>query len=142
MKPGCYTAIVTPFTQTAEAVDYQSLDQLIAFQIENGISGILAVGTTGESPTLTWEEHNKVTEKILEWMHVMEPDEVFRMCEDVRSILSISEHPWLRKLNERLKTIRSQSPYTAGSGEGYDCEWTRSISTNCSRYQVGEVSAP
>ena len=64
MNSGCYTAIVTPFTQTAEAVDYPALDQLITFQIENGISGILAAGTTGESPTLTWEEHNKVTEII------------------------------------------------------------------------------
>ncbi len=64
MKSGCYTAIVTPFTPTAEAVDYQALDQLVTFQMENGISGILAAGTTGESPTLTWEEHNKVTEII------------------------------------------------------------------------------
>ncbi|MBW2513832.1 MAG: dihydrodipicolinate synthase family protein, partial [Deltaproteobacteria bacterium] len=64
MNSGCYTAIVTPFTQTGEAVDYPALDQLITFQIENGISGILAAGTTGESPTLTWEEHNKVTEII------------------------------------------------------------------------------
>ena len=66
MKPGCYTAIVTPFTQTADAVDYRALDQLIAFQIENGISGILAAGTTGESPTLAWEEHHKVTETIVQ----------------------------------------------------------------------------
>jgi 4-hydroxy-tetrahydrodipicolinate synthase len=50
--------------QTADEVDYQALDQLVSFQIENGITGILAVGTTGESPTLTWEEHNKVTEII------------------------------------------------------------------------------
>jgi len=66
MKSGCYTAIVTPFTQAADAVDYQALDQLIAFQIENGISGILAAGTTGESPTLAWEEHHKVTETIVQ----------------------------------------------------------------------------
>jgi 4-hydroxy-tetrahydrodipicolinate synthase len=64
MKSGCYTALVTPFTQTGEAVDYRGLDELITFQIENGISGILAAGTTGESPTLAWEEHHKVTETI------------------------------------------------------------------------------
>ena len=34
------------------------------FQIQNGISGIIAVGTTGESPVLNWEEHNKVTEVV------------------------------------------------------------------------------
>ena len=69
MKPGCYTAIATPFTQTAEEVDYQALDQLVSFQIENGVSGVLAAGTTGESPTLTWEEHNKVTEIIARKTH-------------------------------------------------------------------------
>jgi len=66
MKSGCYTAIVTPFTQSADAVDYRALDHLIAFQIENGISGILAAGTTGESPTLAWKEHHKVTETIVQ----------------------------------------------------------------------------
>ncbi len=55
MQPGCYTALITPFQD--ETVDDAGLEQLIAFQIENGITGILAVGTTGESPTLTWEEH-------------------------------------------------------------------------------------
>jgi 4-hydroxy-tetrahydrodipicolinate synthase len=62
MKAGCYTAIVTPFTNNA--VDYNGLEKLADFQIQNGITGILAVGTTGESPVLTWDEHNKVTETI------------------------------------------------------------------------------
>jgi 4-hydroxy-tetrahydrodipicolinate synthase len=38
------------------------LEKLVAFQIQNGITGILAVGTTGESPVLNWDEHNKVIE--------------------------------------------------------------------------------
>lgn len=64
MKAGCYTAIVTPFRGTA--VDYEGLEKLADFQIQNGITGILAVGTTGESPVLSWDEHNKVTETIAE----------------------------------------------------------------------------
>lgn len=59
MKTGCYTAIVTPFTTTGE-LDTEGLDRLIRFQIENSITGIIVAGTTGESPTLQWEEHNKV----------------------------------------------------------------------------------
>lgn len=59
MRTGCYTAIVTPFTATGE-LDTEGLDRLIRFQIENNITGILVAGTTGESPTLQWEEHNKV----------------------------------------------------------------------------------
>jgi len=61
MIPGCYTALITPFN-TAGELDHQGLDKLIDFQMANSITGILAVGTTGESPTLTWEEHNKVIE--------------------------------------------------------------------------------
>ena len=64
MKAGCYTAIVTPFK--GNAVDYEGLEKLADFQIQNGITGILAVGTTGESPVLSWDEHNKVTETIAE----------------------------------------------------------------------------
>ncbi|MGD2185826.1 MAG: 4-hydroxy-tetrahydrodipicolinate synthase [Desulfobacterales bacterium] len=62
MRAGCYTAIVTPFTNNA--VDTEGLEKLADFQIQNDITGILAVGTTGESPVLTWDEHNKVTETI------------------------------------------------------------------------------
>lgn len=62
MNPGCYTALATPFRDGM--VDYDGLEQLVAFQVQNGITGILAVGTTGESPTLDWEEHNKVIEKV------------------------------------------------------------------------------
>jgi len=62
MTRGCYTALVTPFKN--DLVDYKGLDRLVDFQITNGITGILAVGTTGESPTLTWEEHNKVIENV------------------------------------------------------------------------------
>jgi 4-hydroxy-tetrahydrodipicolinate synthase len=54
---------MTPFTDNQD-VDYEGLNKLIDFQIAGGVSGILAVGTTGESPTLTWEEHNKVIEAV------------------------------------------------------------------------------
>ena len=62
MYSGSYTAIITPFSK--DTVDYDGLDRLVEFQIKNGITGILAVGTTGESPTLTWKEHNRVIEMV------------------------------------------------------------------------------
>jgi len=62
MKAGCYTALATPF-ENGE-IDYESLAKLADFQIKNGITGILACGTTGESPVLAWDEHNKVTEVV------------------------------------------------------------------------------
>ncbi|MEM2936117.1 MAG: 4-hydroxy-tetrahydrodipicolinate synthase [Candidatus Bathyarchaeia archaeon] len=63
---GCYTALITPMKKNGE-VDYEGLQRLVEFQVEGGVRGILAVGTTGESPTLTWDEHNLVTEKVHEY---------------------------------------------------------------------------
>jgi 4-hydroxy-tetrahydrodipicolinate synthase len=60
---GCYTALVTPMSQKG-LVDYDGLRRLANFQIREGVKGILAVGTTGESPTLNWDEHNKVIEEV------------------------------------------------------------------------------
>ena len=62
MLSGSYTAIITPLD--GDTVDYEGLDKLVTFQIESGITGILAVGTTGESPTLTWDEHDRVIEAV------------------------------------------------------------------------------
>ncbi len=62
MFRGCHTALITPMKGDG-SVDYDGLESLSEFQISNGISGILAVGTTGESPTLLWEEHNEVIER-------------------------------------------------------------------------------
>ena len=61
MFKGLYTAIVTPFNEDG-SLDTGGLEELIEFQIENNIAGIVPVGTTGESPTLTMKEHIKVVE--------------------------------------------------------------------------------
>lgn len=55
---GTHTAIVTPFKN--EQVDYAGLEKNILFQIEQGIDGILVLGTTGETPTLEEEEKTKI----------------------------------------------------------------------------------
>lgn len=60
---GCHTAIVTPFRQGR--VDLPALEQLVNWQIEAGIDGIVAVGTTGESATLSVEEHVEVVANVV-----------------------------------------------------------------------------
>ena len=55
---GTYTAIVTPFRNGAVA--YEELKKFVNFQIKGGVSGLVPVGTTGESPTVTHEEHLEV----------------------------------------------------------------------------------
>jgi len=60
MFRGTYTAIVTPFRDGG--IDEAALAQLIEWQIESGVSGVVPVGTTGESPTLDHAEHTRVIE--------------------------------------------------------------------------------
>ncbi len=67
MFTGCFTASITPMKNN-KSVDYEGVQQLTEFQAENGVSGILACGTTGESPTLPWKEHDLVTQRIYEYL--------------------------------------------------------------------------
>ncbi len=61
MLKGVYTAIVTPFKMDG-SIDEVRFRSLIEEQIKAGVTGILPCGTTGESPTLNHEEHNRVIE--------------------------------------------------------------------------------
>lgn len=63
MLAGCYTALITPFREGR--VDDRGLEALVDFQLDAGIDGVLAVGTTGESPVLSWGEHNQVIETVV-----------------------------------------------------------------------------
>ena len=61
-KPsGAWTALVTPF-EAQSRVDIAAFRRLIQFQIAEGIHGLVPAGTTGESPTLTWDEHILIIE--------------------------------------------------------------------------------
>lgn len=64
MFTGVYTALVTPFRRGV--VDEDALRALVEDQIANGIDGLVPVGTTGESPTLTFEEHIRVVELVVQ----------------------------------------------------------------------------
>lgn len=59
---GSMPALVTPFTADGSIVDEDALERLIDWQIESGSHGLVPVGTTGESPTLTHDEHKRVVE--------------------------------------------------------------------------------
>ncbi|MBE6369321.1 MAG: 4-hydroxy-tetrahydrodipicolinate synthase [Lentisphaerae bacterium] len=61
---GVYTALVTPMQNNE--VDYAALRRLVEMQIAGQVAGIVPVGTTGESPTLTYEEHAKVIRTVIE----------------------------------------------------------------------------
>lgn len=58
---GVFTALITPFTVDG-TVDEDAFRKIIEYNIENGVAGIVPCGTTGESPTLSHEEHDRVIE--------------------------------------------------------------------------------
>ena len=63
---GLYTAIVTPFKDGK--VDYDAYKALIEAQIAGGVDGIVPMGTTGESPTVSTEEHLEIIRKCVEFV--------------------------------------------------------------------------
>lgn len=65
---GSGVALVTPFDKNGN-IDYKALKRLIDFQIENGTDSIIICGTTGESSTLSYEEHNKCIETCIEYVN-------------------------------------------------------------------------
>src|SRR3990170_6669145 len=64
MFKGSITALVTPFKH--DEIDEKALKGLIEFQIKNGSDAIVPCGTTGESATLSYEEHERVVELAIE----------------------------------------------------------------------------
>jgi 4-hydroxy-tetrahydrodipicolinate synthase len=62
---GTFTALITPFTG-AGTIDYESFDRLLNDQIAAGVSGVVVLGTTGESPTVTDSEREQLTRFTIE----------------------------------------------------------------------------
>jgi 4-hydroxy-tetrahydrodipicolinate synthase len=61
---GTYTALVTPFRdEPGQGIDWSAFDALIDAQVAGGVAGLVPCGTTGESPTLSHEEHVQVVER-------------------------------------------------------------------------------
>lgn len=63
MFKGSFTALITPFD--GDGVDYEALARIVEFQIQSGTHGLVPVGTTGESPTLSHDEHERVVESCI-----------------------------------------------------------------------------
>ncbi|HOW83162.1 MAG TPA: 4-hydroxy-tetrahydrodipicolinate synthase [Spirochaetota bacterium] len=64
MFHGVFTALITPFKDGS--IDYNALGRIIEMQISGGVDGIVPMGTTGESPTVTFDEHKEFIKKVVE----------------------------------------------------------------------------
>ena len=63
---GSYAAIVTPWTADGSKIDYDAFSRLIEWHIESGTDGIVPAGTTGESATLTHDEHDELVARTVQ----------------------------------------------------------------------------
>ncbi len=64
MFQGVYTALITPFQKGK--IDYDRYFKILENQIQSGVAGVVPCGTTGESPTLSYEEHKELIQKTVE----------------------------------------------------------------------------
>ncbi len=88
---GTATALVTPMHPDGE-IDKPALQRLVEFQIENGINGLVPVGTTGESATLSHPEHHHVMDIVAEQANGRVPLIVGAGSNSTREAISLTQH--------------------------------------------------
>ena len=93
MLKGTITAIITPF-DTDGSIDEKALRQLVNFQIDSGISGLVPCGTTGESPTLSHEEHKRVIDIVIEETNGRVPIIAGTGSNSTEEALSLTRHAY------------------------------------------------
>ena len=87
---GSFTALVTPFKNGS--VDEAAFRSLVAWQIAEGTNGLVPVGTTGESPTLSHDEHKKVVEWCLDEAKGRVPVIAGAGSNSTREAIELAEH--------------------------------------------------
>lgn len=90
MFKGSIVAIVTPFKNGA--VDEEKLRELVEFQIENGTDAIVPCGTTGESSTLDYKEHDRVIEIVVEQVKKRVPVIAGTGSNSTREAIDLTRH--------------------------------------------------
>ena len=123
---GCYTALVTPFEN--QGICYPALKDLIEEQIEAGVSGLVPAGTTGESPTLNFEEHKSLIKAVVETVNgrcqviagtggnsTEEALELTRFAKDAGADASLQVTPYYNKptqsgLLKHFETVAQATP--------------------------------
>ena len=88
---GSLVALVTPLSSDGE-VDYVALEGLVDWHIEQGTHGIVSVGTTGEAPTLSVNEHSKVIAKTTEYVNARVPVIAGTGGNSTRDSIALTKH--------------------------------------------------
>ncbi|HZU83319.1 MAG TPA: 4-hydroxy-tetrahydrodipicolinate synthase [Polyangiaceae bacterium] len=90
---GTYTALVTPFLDdAAQSIDWDAFDALLEKQVAGGVAGVVPCGTTGESPTLSHEEHGLVVQRTVERVRGRVQVVAGAGSNSTREAIAISQH--------------------------------------------------
>jgi 4-hydroxy-tetrahydrodipicolinate synthase len=87
---GCYTVLVTPFTEGGAAVDLKALERLVEFQIREGIRGLIPLGSTGEFLSVSPEERTAIVETVVRTAAGRVPVLIGTGAEDTREVVRTS----------------------------------------------------
>ncbi|MFM2150102.1 MAG: hypothetical protein RLZZ187_2408 [Pseudomonadota bacterium] len=88
---GCYTVLITPFTEDGEAVDLKALERLVEFQIAEGIRGLIPLGSTGEFLSVSPEERTAIVETVVKTARGRVPVIIGTGAEDTREVVRTSK---------------------------------------------------
>jgi 4-hydroxy-tetrahydrodipicolinate synthase len=92
IKPeGSWVAIPTPFTEEDE-IDYGGFQKLIHFQVQHGSDGLLLMGSTGESPSLTMDERREILDRVLLYAADKIPVLAGTTCGNTKQTIELSRH--------------------------------------------------
>ena len=152
---GMGVALVTPFNED-KSIDFDALSRLLEFQITSGADYLVILGTTAETPTLTWEERDKIVRFVVAHVEDRLPiivgmgsndtkalvEEVYSFnFEGVHSILSVTPYyskPTQEGLYQHYKTLSKASPLPiilynvpGRTGVNMDAETTVRIAKTC-----------
>ncbi|MEN3026563.1 MAG: 4-hydroxy-tetrahydrodipicolinate synthase [Chlorobiota bacterium] len=86
---GTLTALVTPF-QRDGSVDWTALRRLVEFQLQAGVEGLVPVGSTGESATLSFEEKVEIIARVVEWVDGRVPVVAGTGTNDTRTTIELT----------------------------------------------------
>jgi len=88
---GCYTVLVTPFTEGGDAVDVKALERLVEYQISEGIRGLIPLGSTGEFLSVSPDERTQIVETVVKTARGRVPVLIGTGAEDTREVVRTSK---------------------------------------------------
>ncbi len=88
---GTLTALVTPFRQDG-AIDWEAFRRLVEFQVQQGVEGLVPLGSTGEGATIELAEKLEIIARVVEWVNGRVPVVVGTGTNDTRSTIALTRH--------------------------------------------------